>query len=236
MKSSNWIAAVSAIAVVAAFTWFTPFAIKSLPQAPAHSVSAIARMQSETWLVKTPSGAGSAIHLRAVNGLPQLLTAAHVVDDLESNAVVIVSQLRRGPDGYTARYEVKARVVWVRSDWDVALLEAATPEGFGPGAVFGKTALIGDKLRHVGFFLGSDMGQSYSEGIVSALDVRPVLPGWPWKNALDQMILSGLPGSSGGPIFNDRGEVVGILVGGYNCSIMFYVPVRQILPLLKKPA
>jgi serine protease Do len=45
------------------------------------------------------------------------------------------------------------------------------------------------------------------------------------------------PGSSGGPLFNDRGEVIGIatavLQGGQN--INFGVPVRYLVPLMKQP-
>jgi hypothetical protein len=46
------------------------------------------------------------------------------------------------------------------------------------------------------------------------------------------------PGSSGGPLFNDRGEVIGIatavLQGGQN--INFGVPVRYLLPMIKQPS
>jgi hypothetical protein len=46
------------------------------------------------------------------------------------------------------------------------------------------------------------------------------------------------PGSSGGPIFNERGEVIGvataILQGGQNLN--FGVPVRYLVPLLRQPA
>jgi hypothetical protein len=46
------------------------------------------------------------------------------------------------------------------------------------------------------------------------------------------------PGSSGGPLFNERGEVIGIatavLQGGQN--INFGVPVRYLLPMMKQPS
>jgi hypothetical protein len=46
------------------------------------------------------------------------------------------------------------------------------------------------------------------------------------------------PGSSGGPIFNDRGEVIGIATaivrGGQN--INFGVPVRYLLPMMVRPS
>ncbi len=46
------------------------------------------------------------------------------------------------------------------------------------------------------------------------------------------------PGSSGGPLFNDRGEVIGIasavLQGGQN--INFGVPARYLLPMMRQPA
>jgi hypothetical protein len=46
------------------------------------------------------------------------------------------------------------------------------------------------------------------------------------------------PGSSGGPLFNERGEVVGIatavLQGGQNLN--FGVPIRYLAPMIKQPA
>ncbi|HLK37800.1 MAG TPA: trypsin-like peptidase domain-containing protein [Polyangiaceae bacterium] len=46
------------------------------------------------------------------------------------------------------------------------------------------------------------------------------------------------PGSSGGPIFNDRGEVIGVatavLLGGQN--INFGVPVRYLAPMIREPS
>lgn len=191
-------------------------------------------MRADTWLVKTPTGSGSAVHFISTRALPQLLTAAHVVDDLATNARVSLQQWRRGPGGYFACYSVAARVVWVNLTNDVALLEAATTEGFGPGVAFGPSAQVGDRIRHVGYYFGTDIGEGYTEGLVMALDVRAQLPGWPWKGPLDLMNLSGLSGCSGGPIFNSRGECIGILVGGVNSALMVFVPVRQILPLLKR--
>jgi hypothetical protein len=46
------------------------------------------------------------------------------------------------------------------------------------------------------------------------------------------------PGSSGGPIFNDRGEVIGVatavLLGGQNLN--FGVPSRYLVPMIRQPA
>jgi serine protease Do len=46
------------------------------------------------------------------------------------------------------------------------------------------------------------------------------------------------PGSSGGPLFNDRGEVIGIatalLEGGQNLA--FGVPIRYLLPMIQQPS
>ena len=46
------------------------------------------------------------------------------------------------------------------------------------------------------------------------------------------------PGSSGGPLFNERGEVVGVatalLQGGQNLN--FGVPIRYLTPMMKQPA
>lgn len=208
------------------------------PKEQKTATAAVERMQRDTWLVDTPSSNGSAVHLQNSAGLPRLLTAAHVFRRTGTNGPIFVMQLRRGANGeYVTRYKVSARVLWIDARRDLALLEAATREGFGPGArLASRGAIVGERVQHVGFFRGEGIGLSYSEGVVSALGIKPDSDDWLWHIPLDLMILPAQAGSSGGAVFNDRGEVVGILVGGVNCALFVYVPVSQIVLQESSPA
>ena len=79
--------------------------------------------------------------------------------------------------------------------------------------------------------IGNPLGLEHtvSNGLVSA--VREVAP----ELTMLQISAPIAPGSSGGPLFNDRGEVIGvatgILVGGQNLN--FGVPVNYLKPLLE---
>ena len=88
----------------------------------------------------------------------------------------------------------------------------------------------GDSIVAIGHPLGLE--DTVSNGLVSA--VRKLDKGL----TVLQISAPIAPGSSGGPIFNDRGEVIGvataIMLGGQN--INFGVPVSYLKELLKKPA
>lgn len=82
--------------------------------------------------------------------------------------------------------------------------------------------------------IGNPMGleDTVSNGLVSAR--RKV------ENGLEVLQVSApiAPGSSGGPIFNDRGEVIGVATavveGGQNLA--FGMPIRYLAPMIEKPA
>ena len=88
----------------------------------------------------------------------------------------------------------------------------------------------GEQVVAIGNPLGLD--HTVSNGLVSA--VREVAP----ELTMLQISAPIAPGSSGGPLFNDRGEVIGvatgILVGGQNLN--FGVPVNYLKPLLETPS
>jgi len=88
----------------------------------------------------------------------------------------------------------------------------------------------GDSIVAIGHPLGLE--DTVSNGLVSA--VRKLDKGL----TVLQISAPIAPGSSGGPIFNDHGEVIGvataIMLGGQN--INFGVPISYLKELLKKPA
>jgi serine protease Do len=87
----------------------------------------------------------------------------------------------------------------------------------------------GDPVVAIGNPLGLE--DTVSNGLVSA---RRKINGF----EVLQVSAPIAPGSSGGPLFNERGEVVGIatavLNGGQNLN--FGVPVRYLAPMIKQPA
>jgi serine protease Do len=101
-----------------------------------------------------------------------------------------------------------------------------------PAVALGNSDVIrpGDSVVAIGHPLGLE--DTVSNGLVSG--IRKV------DEHLTVLQISApiAPGSSGGPIFNDRGEVIGvataILLGGQN--INFGVPISYVKDLLKRPA
>jgi serine protease Do len=149
--------------------------------------------------VKTPGGLGSGFFL---NEEGYLLTNFHVTEGETQISVEVYHQKEGRLERKTYR---KVRVVALNKFGDLALLKIDDPDA----PKFSKV-LIGnsDKLE-VGdpvFAIGSPMGfeRSVTEGILSA-------KGREFQGSLYLQTTTQInPGNSGGPLFNLRGEVVGI--------------------------
>ena len=143
----------------------------------------------------------------------EILTNAHAVADVER---VIV----RLADGR----QFTGKVVGIDRTTDVALLKIDA-RGLPAAAIGSSASLVaGEWVVAIGSPFGLD--NSATAGIVSA--ARRFLPGS--AVPLIQTDVAINPGSSGGPLFNLRGEVVGInsmvfsLTGGY-MGVSFSVPI-----------
>jgi serine protease Do len=143
----------------------------------------------------------------------EVLTNAHAVADVEHTIV-------RLADGR----QFTAKVVGIDRTTDVALLKIDA-RGLPAAAIGSSTRLVaGEWVVAIGSPFGLD--NSATAGIVSA--ARRFLPGS--AVPLIQTDVAINPGSSGGPLFNLRGEVVGInsmvfsLTGGY-MGVSFSVPI-----------
>ncbi len=86
------------------------------------------------------------------------------------------------------------------------------------------------------FVVGSPIDVAYFNyitcGIVSKLDVQK---DWLSDNSLIMIDAAVNPGNSGGPVFDLRGRVIGILIASYpyNCGMSFVTPSIDIIALLK---
>jgi len=129
-----------------------------------------------------------------------ILTAAHVVRGAFKVHVVFSDSKRK-----------KAEVVWLNRKNDVALLEVDIKEGSNHALELDDQVAVEGQgaLAIAGSF---DLSISSSVGIVSAVDV--VLPGKK-KLKLIQTDAAINPGSSGGPLLNNQGKVIGLISNIY---------------------
>jgi hypothetical protein len=194
-------------------------AVLGAPAPPAHSqdaesVFAASRASVAAVLSDTPVGISSGSAFMAADRL--VLTAYHVIQD--ARRVVV-----RFPD-YSP---VDARVVATDNVNDLALL--AIPALPVRPLPLGDVAQVreGQRIVVLGYPRPEALGvqtPTVTEGIVSAV-----------RGVTLQIQASISPGSSGGPILNMRGEVIGIVVGslrGQQQGINFASAVNAAKPLI----
>jgi S1-C subfamily serine protease len=157
-----------------------------------------------------------------VNADGSVLTAFHVVDRATSIKI-----------SYTDGTESAASVADADPVNDIATLSPKQlPETVVP-AVLGGAPSVGDTVVAIGNPLGLTM--STSSGVVSGLD-RAIGKKSADAAGLIQFDAAVNPGSSGGPLINDRGQVIGIVVSlanptdaGTFIGIGFAVPIGSAL-------
>lgn len=157
-----------------------------------------------------------------------IVTSSHVID----KASKIVIRLQDDKTDYPAE------VVGKDPKTDVALLKVDTDKKLKPVFIGDSDALeIGEWVMAIGNQF--QLGQTVTAGIVSAKSRKvPVGSSGPY-DAFIQTDASINPGSSGGPLFNSRGQVVGINTAifspgrsqfggtGFNIGIGFAIPMNQ---------
>ena len=168
-----------------------------------------------------PQGAGSGFFIRDDG---YLLTNNHVVEDASAIEV-------RLEDG--RRYP--ARIVGRDAPTDVALLKVDAPGERFPVAPLGESARL--QAGEWVVAIGNPMGLSHTvtAGIVSATHRGDVHPDGRVRYAdFIQTDASINPGNSGGPLFNARGEVIGIntAINAAAQGIGFAIPVDMVKKLL----
>lgn len=165
-------------------------------------------------------GHGSGVHI----GNGKYLTAAHVVREAKTVKVKFADKSVR-----------EAKVLWVSQDYDIALLDAS-----GSGVSVAKLSClepaVGTNITMVGNPMALEGITAFGRVAGSAQELAH------WKSVI---IVSGpsIPGQSGGPVYNEAHEVVGITVGlmGVNLgmfpSVSGYgsvVPMSAVCGLLAK--
>jgi serine protease Do len=154
-----------------------------------------------------------------------VLTNRHVVEGIDLNAIKIMTRDRR--------LLTPVRMT-TNEDFDLAVIEVK--ETLPVAASFGDSEQVqtGDIILTIGSPFGLD--RSLSMGIISAVNRRsiPGSSGQAPNVGFFQIDAAVNPGSSGGPMLNLRGEVLGLVTaiatqGGGHDGIAFVLPAKFVL-------
>ena len=130
---------------------------------------------------------------------------------------------------------VKGRTVWSNNSLDLAIIKVDVA-GL-PSAKLGDSdsLRIGEKAIAIGNPLGFEFQGTLTSGVVSGLN-RSIEVEGNYMEDLIQTDASINSGNSGGPLMNDKGEVIGIntIKVASAEGIGFAIPINQIKPVINK--
>ena len=161
-----------------------------------------------------------------------ILTNYHVIKNATQITVTV-----------PGRQAVPARVVTVDQEKDLAILQVSLRNIIALPIASSETVQVLDTITVLGYPLPTELGTalSASDGKVNA-----IRDGRNGGTQLFQIDANVNPGNSGGPLLNDRGEVVGIIVAKINSleyakengtlpeRINFAIPINSAQQLLRK--
>lgn len=181
-----------------------------LSESPFQANITMTRAKVATLFVGTGMGSGFFISDNL------LLTNAHVV----SGAQLVTVRLITGR-------ELVGQVVAKSTSRDVALVQTEN-SGFGGLPINLNQPGVGDSIFVIGSPMEPGLESTVSAGIISAFrtedDLRYI-----------QSDVSVLPGNSGGPMFDDKGNVIAITVigmYGQGSGLNLFIPIREALAAL----
>lgn len=175
-------------------------------------------------LVSSPSGLGSGFFTTRDG---HVITNFHVV---EGETKLAVTVFRKVGDEFRREKLEEVDILATNPFLDLALLKVHLPDGLTPAIAY---LNVEDNLRDgdAVFAIGNPLGleRSVSEGIVSRRNRAE--EGLAYIQTTTQIN----PGNSGGPLFNSRGEVVGVtnmkLMGAEGLG--FAIPSRYVVDFLR---
>jgi hypothetical protein len=171
------------------------------------------RSRGSVVLLRIPSGLGSGF---VVDKSGRIATNLHVLGEGGALSVVL-------PDG---REVSDVEVLATDGSHDLAVLRVHARDLPPVPLADSDRVQAGDRVVAIGHPLGLE--NTVSDGLISA--VRKL------KDDLTVLQISApiSPGSSGGPLFNERGEVIGIstLIANAGQNLNFAIPINALRPLL----
>jgi serine protease Do len=183
------------------------------------------RVGESVIMVKTPNGLGSGL---IISDKGYLLTNYHVV---ERETRITVTIYKKNATGYEKSELKKVKIIALQPHRDLALLKLDDEETKDLKL---KPVVFSNELKvnpgNLIFAIGSPLGleRTVTQGIVSS-NMRNI-----GHLRFIQTDTAINPGNSGGPIFNARGEVIGMVCAGSTQfqGLGFGIPVRDILNFL----
>lgn len=196
----------------------------SRAELPELSVAEGSKMMGEAVVkVETAAGQGSGF-ITHEDGW--LVTNFHVVDGEVEVDIVVYPVVRGGFEPRTIR---KAKVVAINPALDLALVKMEPPKDLQLKTVFlgqSDAMNVGDAVYAIGAPIGLD--RTVSSGIISVTNRT-------FQGRCHFQITTPInPGNSGGPLFNLRGEVVGVNSSGYTGmqGLNFAIPSKYVIDFL----
>jgi S1-C subfamily serine protease len=171
-------------------------AIENLPELVDRVRPSVVRIGATTGLGLGSQGVGTGV---MIDREGNILTNYHVIEGAQSLTVDLT-------DGT----QLRGQVVGTDPGNDLAVIRAAIPTDKIQPATFGDSESV--RVGEPVFAIGNPFGLVFTvtSGIISGRErERSALDGRPIRNVL-QTDAAVNPGNSGGPLFNARGEVVGI--------------------------
>ncbi len=197
----------------------------STARLPVQSAKQLAQRFGEgVVLVSSPEGVGSGFFISSAG---HVITNCHVIEGERRLAVAV---FRRVGDEFVRDKFEEVDIVATNPFVDVALLKVNLPKGYTPVVTY---LAADDELRDGDpvFAIGNPLGleRSVSEGIVSRRNRAE--QGLAFIQTTTQIN----PGNSGGPLFDARGQVVGVtnmkIMGGEGLG--FAIPIRYVIDFLR---
>jgi S1-C subfamily serine protease len=183
-------------------------AVSKQQSQPPPAVLAYRAVEDAFVVVQSQGGAAGIGELGSgviIDSQGDILTALHVVRGASTIEVSFA-------DGSTSA----ATVASSDPSHDIAVLTASTLPANVVPAVLGNAPQIGDQVFAVGNPL--DLVASLSAGVVSGLNRTFTPADGPSLSGLIQIDAAVNPGSSGGPLLNTKGQVIGIVTGLANAA------------------
>ncbi|MCC5827994.1 MAG: trypsin-like peptidase domain-containing protein [Phycisphaeraceae bacterium] len=176
-------------------------------------------------MIRTPGGVGSGFF---ISDRGHIISNYHVV---ENETRVSVTMFERRPTGYEKRDFRNVRILALHPLRDLALLQI-DPEDLkdfkpNPLVISSEEVRQGDLVFAIGNPLGLE--RTVTQGIVSST-TRTL-----GHLRFIQTDAAINPGNSGGPMFNARGEVVGVVCAGFTFfqGLAFGIPSSDLVDFLK---
>ena len=187
-------------------------------------------------IVEMPNGEKSAATAFSVDAKGVLVTNRHAVKDLGSGAIAKrIAVLFNDTQGWQPAHVVRVN----EGDDDLAVLQMDRPGPYPMVAGIasaGEAPRPGQPIAFIGYPLGIDIGV---EGGLRGTARATINPGTVSKviDKLTQIDGYAAQGSSGSPMFNAQGLVIGVVYGGPTDAqgkIVYAVPLARVLAELRK--